>query len=110
MDSLVDALIRTTAAPAVAKINERIELIAAQKEEAEIDLAKLKVASRITLKEDEIVLWLRQFIHGDPLDLDFRQRVIDVFVNSIYLYDDKVVMYFNIKDANQVSKKLYSQV
>lgn len=103
MDSLVDALIRTTAAPAVAKINERVELLAAQKEEAEVDLAKLKVASRITLSEDEIVSWLQQFVHGDPMDPVFRQRVIDIFVNSIYLYDDKVVMYFNIKDASQVS-------
>ena len=47
--------------------------------------------------------WLRQFVHGDPTDPVFRQRVIDIFVNSIYLYDDKVVMYFNIKDASQVS-------
>lgn len=103
MDTLVDALIRTTAAPAVAKINERIDLLAIQKEEAEVDLAKLKVASRITLSEDEIIAWLQQFVHGDPMDPDFRQRVIDIFVNSIYLYDDKVVMYFNIKDASQVS-------
>ena len=103
MDALVDALIRTTAAPAVAKINERVELLAAQKEEAEVDLAKLKVASRITLSEDEIVAWLQQFVHGDPMDPVFRQRVIDIFVNSIYLYDDKVVMYFNIKDTSQVS-------
>lgn len=103
MDTLVDALIRTTAAPAVAKINERIDLLAVQKEEAEVDLAKLKVASRITLSEDEIIAWLQQFVHGDPMDPDFRQRVIDIFVNSIYLYDDKVVMYFNIKDASQVS-------
>lgn len=103
MDALVDALIRTTAAPAVAKINQRVELLAAQKEEAEVDLAKLKVASRITLSEEEIVAWLQQFVHGDPTDPVFRQRVIDIFVNSIYLYDDKVVMYFNIKDASQVS-------
>lgn len=103
MDALVDALIRTTAAPAVVKINERVDLLAAQKEEAEVDLAKLKVASRITLTEEEIVAWLQQFIHGDPTDLSFRQRVIDIFVNSVYLYDDKVVMYFNIKDASQVS-------
>lgn len=103
MDALVDALIRTTAAPAVAKINERVELLAAQKEEAEVDLAKLKVASQITLSEDEIVAWLQQFVHGDPMDPIFRQRVIDIFVNSIYLYDDKVVMYFNIKDTSQVS-------
>ena len=103
MDALVDALIRTTAAPAVAKINERVELLAAQKEEAEVDLAKLKVASRITVTEEEIVAWLQQFVHGDPMDPAFRQRVIDIFVNSIFLYDDKVVMYFNIKDTCQIS-------
>lgn len=103
IDALVDTLIRTTAAPAVAKINERVELLAVQKEEAEVDLAKLKVASRITLSEKEIVAWLQQFVHGDPMDPAFRQRVIDIFVNSIYIYDDKIVMYFNIKDTNQVS-------
>ena len=58
---------------------------------------------QITLSEDEIVAWLQQFVHGDPMDPIFRQRVIDIFVNSIYLYDDKVVMYFNIKDTSQVS-------
>lgn len=103
IDALVDALIRTTAPAAVAKINERVELLSAQKEEAEVDLAKLKVASRITLPEEEIVAWLQQFVHGDPMDPAFRQRVIDIFVNSIYIYDDKIVMYFNIKDTNQVS-------
>ncbi len=103
IDELVDALIRTKAAPAVTKINERIELLAAQKEDLDLDLAKLRVASRITLTESEIVDWLQQFVRGDPTDLTFRQRVIDIFVNSIYLYDDKVVMYFNIKDASQVS-------
>ena len=45
----------------------------------------------------------RSFQHDNHLFQELRQRVIDIFVNSIYLYDDKVVMYFNIKDASQVS-------
>ena len=29
----------------------------------------------------------------------FRQRLIDTFVNSIYLYDDKLVITYNFKDG-----------
>ena len=36
-------------------------------------------------------------------DFDFRQKIIDTFINSVYLFDNKVVMYYNIKDAKQVS-------
>jgi site-specific DNA recombinase len=102
-NDLVDALVRTTAPSAVKLINERIDLLSVQKEDAEIDLAKLKVASRVSLTESDVVSWLRQFTRGDPTDPSFRQRVIDIFVNSVYLYDDKLVMYFNIKDCTQVS-------
>jgi len=35
--------------------------------------------------------------------MDFRSRIIDTFINSIYLYDDRLVIYYNIKDGQQVS-------
>ena len=37
------------------------------------------------------------------LDEDFQRRIIDVFINSVYVYDDKIVIYYNIKDGKQVS-------
>ena len=36
-------------------------------------------------------------------DAEFRQRIIDAFVNAVYLFDDKVVLYYNIKDSKQAS-------
>ncbi|MCL2388539.1 MAG: hypothetical protein FWC89_13480 [Defluviitaleaceae bacterium] len=35
--------------------------------------------------------------------MDFRRRIIDVFINSTYLYDQKVVIYYNLKDGKQIS-------
>ena len=35
--------------------------------------------------------------------MDFRRRIIDVFINSIYLYDDRVVIFYNIRGGKQVS-------
>lgn len=103
LDKLVDTLVKTSAKAALDKLNQKIDLLSLQKDEAELDLAKLKVASRIEITAEEIENWLQQFCHGDLFDMDFRRRIIDVFINAIYLYDDKVVIYFNIKDGKQIS-------
>ena len=35
------------------------------------------------------------------MDPAFRQRIIDTFINSVYLYDNKVVIFFNIREGQQ---------
>ena len=75
----------------------------ALKEDLEVDLSKLKIANGIRYTVDDIKLWLRQFCKGDLMDLDFRQKVIDVFINSVYLYDDKVVIFYNMRNGKQIS-------
>ena len=85
------------------KIFEKIEAADAAKCDLEIDLAKLKIANKIRYTEDDINIWLKSFCRGDLFDHEFRRRIIDVFINTIYLYDDKVVIYYNIKSGKQVS-------
>ena len=102
LDKLVDALIDT---PKVAhrKIHDRMEALDAQKAELEIDLSRLRIAQEIRLSEPEVKAWLKQFCSGDPLDEDFRRRIIDVFINSVYLYDNRVIVFYNIRGGKQVS-------
>lgn len=102
MSRLVDQLL-IVPPEAIPAIHERMRLIGAQKAEAEADLAKLQLAQSIRLTEPQVKAWLRTFQKGDLLDEAFRQRIIDVFINSIYLYDDKVVIFYNIKGGKQVS-------
>lgn len=82
---------------------DRMEQIGAEKDDAEIDLAKLKVANSIRYTVEEVESWLRSFCKGDLFDMDFRRRIIDVFVNSVFLFDDKIIIYYNIKGGKQVS-------
>lgn len=102
LDKLVDALIDT---PKIArkKIHERMEALDAQKTDLEIDLTKLRVANNIRITEQEVLSWLRQFTIGDPADIEFRRRIIDVFINSIYMYDDRIIIFYNIRGGKQVS-------
>ena len=47
--------------------------------------------------------WLRRFCTGDLFDPEFRRNIIDTFINCIYLYDDRIIIFYNIKGGKQVS-------
>ncbi len=102
MDKLIDMLM-TAPKAAHPKINEKIELADQQKNDLEIDLAKLRIANGIRYTEADIIAWLKQFCKGDLSDDDFRRRIIDTFVNCVYLYDNRVVIFYNIKGGKQIS-------
>ena len=36
--------------------------------------------------------------------MDFRSRLIDTFINCVYFYDDKVVIFYNIKEGRLTCK------
>lgn len=102
LNKLVDAII---AAPKIAhaKIYERMELLESQKAEYDSDLSKLRIAHEIRITEKEVVSWLKSLCNGDPLDVDFQKRIIDVFIGSVYLYDDRIIVFYNIRGGKQVS-------
>ena len=100
LNKLVDALVDS---PKVAhqKIYEKMESLGLQKEDLQESIAKLSAASSISLSEDEVAAWMMQFKDGDPSDIEFQRRIIDLFVNSVYLYDDKVVIFYNIRGGKR---------
>jgi len=101
-NSLMDKL---TFAPKKVAIGimEKMELVDAQRMDAETDLSKLRMQQKIPLTIQEVTAWLSTFAHGDLMDLSFRRRVIDTFINSVYLYDNKVVIFYNIRHGQQTS-------
>ena len=53
------------------------------------------------LTREQIMFWLHKFRGIDTTSQEQRQRLIDTFVNAIYLYDDKIAFTFNYKDGTQ---------
>ena len=47
--------------------------------------------------------WLNQFRTGNSADLEYRKKVIELFVNAIYIYDNKIKMFFNVTDSAQIT-------
>jgi hypothetical protein len=82
---------------------DKLERYGIEKADLEIDLSKLRIANEIRFTEEDIIAWLKSFCRGDLFDMDFRKRIIDVFINSVYLFDDKVIIYYNIRGGKQIS-------
>ena len=100
MARLVDQLLAVPAA-ALPAVHAKMDAVALQKADAEADLARLRLASGVRLTEPDVIAWLESFRSGDLSDPAFRQHLIDTFVNSVYVYDDKIVLFYNTKSSQQ---------
>lgn len=99
----MDLCIQATTDAMRDRFMKRCEELDAKKTDMEIDLSKLRVAASIVYTKEEVCAWLRQFCTGDCFDPAFRRRIIDVFINTVYLYDEKLIIYYNLRDSRQVS-------
>ena len=53
------------------------------------------------MTKEGLVLWLKQIQTMSLETKEHKQRLIDIFVNAVYLYDDKLVITFNYKEATK---------
>lgn len=60
--------------------------------QTQISIEKLKFVSAT---ESEIKFFLSQLKKGNVNDIKYNRALISIFVNSIYLYDDKITIVFN---------------
>lgn len=85
------------------RYHEKIETLETQKADIEMNLATLKIAAGHRYTKEQIAEWLKTFCSGDKLNVDIQKHIIDVLVNSVYVYDDKIIIYYNVKDGKQIS-------
>jgi len=86
------------------KIYDKMENAQAMKDDLEVELSKLHIANKIRYTKAEIISWLKMFCQGDLLDIEFKKRIIDTFVNSVYVYDDRVIIFYNIRGSKKVPR------
>jgi DNA invertase Pin-like site-specific DNA recombinase len=103
LDGCANALIASSVPSVAEKINRKAENLQIQKEDIEIELAKARISNKIRLTKENVLAFLNKFRNGDLFDEQYRQEIIDVFIHSIYVYDDKIVIYFNLGNSQQTS-------
>ena len=79
---------------------ERLEALESQKDELTVKIADEKL-KKPSFNEDFIRFWLMKFRKFDISRKKQRKALIEIFVNAIFLYDDRMLITFNYKDGTQ---------
>lgn len=70
----------------------RLSELEQQKSDIKVKIAKEEIKSAVLSKE-QILFWLNKMKNEEN-----RERIVDTFINSIYVYDDKVVINYNCRE------------
>ena len=79
---------------------QRLEELEKQREDLSISI-KTAELQKLKLTREYMEHWFSQFRYGNPNDRDFQKRLVDTFVNSVYVYDDKLVLTYNYQHGTQ---------
>ena len=103
-DELSHALLKTTNERMLDKLNKEIEQIDIELNELELEIAREKSISQAKMNVSDVVEFIKNVTNGNIRDKEFQKQIIDTFINAIYVFDDKIIIYYNgSKEAEKVS-------
>lgn len=83
-----------------ASTKDRLEQLEAQREDLKLSILQAGMQQPRYTKE-QIVDWISRFKFGNADDPAYQRQIIDTFVNSIFVYDGKLVFTYNFKDGTE---------
>ncbi|MBM6887734.1 recombinase family protein [Pseudoflavonifractor phocaeensis] len=83
-----------------ASTKQRLDELEEAKEELTVRILQEQIA-KPRMTEEEVRFWICRFRELDTTKEEHRQRLIDSFVNAVYVYDDKILLIFNYKDGQE---------
>ena len=97
-EQILDSMLGTKVESVLNAANRRAEQLEVEKADLLEEQRGIKILAEHAPKKEEIEAWLRSYCKGDLLDPEFRRRIIDSLVSKVYLYDDKILIYYNTND------------
>jgi len=79
---------------------QRLDELEQVKGDLEVKILQEEI-QRPLMTDEFLRFFLHKFRDIDITNQEQRQRLIDIFVNAIYLYDDKIVFTFNYKEGSK---------
>jgi site-specific DNA recombinase len=79
---------------------KRLDELEEIKDNLEVSILQEEMQKPLLTKE-QVVFWIHKFRKLNTENSEHRQRLIDSFVNAIYVYDDKLLITFNYKDSTK---------
>ena len=98
IENIVSAIEQGIIIPAT---KQRLDDWEEQRKALETNILQEQIAKPLLTRE-QILFRFERFRQGDPSDPAYQQKIIDCFVNSVYIFDDHLVINFNYRDGDKL--------
>ena len=102
IDDSIEVMIHNKSEVIRSKLEAKCDLLEQQKKSAEEELKELKFREDLLVTEEQVEKFLRSFIGGDLLNKEYRRLLINTLVNKVYIWDDKIAIYYNVRGGKQI--------
>lgn len=79
---------------------ERLEQMETQREKLKCSILQARM-ERPKYTKEEVVQWISKYKYGSIDDKNYQKEIIYTFLNSVYVYDDRLVFTYNYKDGTE---------
>lgn len=79
---------------------QRLDELEETKERLKLSLLQEEIENP-SLTKEQILCWLHRFRTLDISKTEYRQQLIDYFVNSVYVFNDRLIINFNYKERTE---------
>jgi len=113
IDNALDTMIMTENITTKRALDKRINELTILVTTLEMQISQMKMEQSLPVTRKNIIEFVSEFLNGDTTDKAFQKRMIENLVNSVYLYDDQIVIYFsvgNTKDTEPTNKEQTDQI
>lgn len=76
-------------------MKSRMDELESQRVDLKAAISENELTASFKLEKDHILYFLHQFRNMDYSDRNCQRKLVDTFVNSIFLFDDKITLTFN---------------
>jgi len=79
---------------------QRLDELEETKSNLEVSILQEQMQKPLLTRE-QLTFWIHRFRNTDITNKEQRQRLADIFLNSIFVFDDHLVITFNYKDGTK---------
>ena len=79
---------------------ERLEQLEEQKKNLKLSITQTQI-ERPRYTKQQIVDWISRFKYRNVNDPEYQRQIFDIFINAIYVFDDKLAFTYNFHDGTE---------
>ena len=87
------------------KLIMKAESLESEKADLEKTLLQLKRIEKSNITPDRLKKWIQSYSELNPSNPEHRKNIVDTFIHSIIVYNDKIVVYYNCMNGKLFENK-----